>query len=147
MKKIFTVLVVALAMSLAFTGCASKKANAKGPKVYRVDIGSAIEGKIEVGEVAQKIDITDFFSDGKLPVAGDTVRVMWDLLSDSDIDTLYVSLGDDSAECILAEDVEADSAVFVVVNIPVKEDLTGDVYISLWSDSEAICEATYIDAK
>ena len=30
MKKIFTVLVMALAMSLAFTGCASKKAN-KGP--------------------------------------------------------------------------------------------------------------------
>ena len=147
MKKIFTVLVVALAMSLAFTGCASKKANAKGPKIYRVDIGSVIGGTIEVGEVAQEINITSLLPADKLPVAGDTVRVMWTLISDSDIDTLYVGLGDDAAEYVLAEDIAADEASYVVANIPVKEDLTGAVYIELWSDSEAVCETTYIDAK
>ena len=146
MKKIFTVLVMALAMSLAFTGCASKKANAKGPKIYRVDIGSAIGGTIEVGEVAQEINISSLLPADKLPVAGDTVRVMWTLVADSDIDTLYVNLGDD-AEYVLAEDIAADEASYVVANIPVKEDLTGNVYIELWSDSEAVCETTYIDAK
>ena len=147
MKKIFTVLVMALAMSLAFTGCASKKANAKGPKIYRIDIGSAISGTIEVGEVAQEINISDFFPADRLPVAGDTVRVMWTLTSDTDIDNLYVSLSGDKAQYVLAEEIEADEASYVVVNIPVKEDLTGTVYVSLWSDNEAICETTYIDAK
>ncbi|MBO4628808.1 MAG: hypothetical protein J5687_02535 [Treponema sp.] len=147
MKKIFTVLIVALAMSLAFTGCASKKANAKGPKIHRVDIGSAIGGTIEVGEVAQEINITTLLPADKLPAAGDTVRVMWTLVADSDIDTLYVKLVDDAGEYVLAEDIAADEASYVVANIPVKEDLTGNVYIELWSDSEAVCETTYIDAK
>ena len=148
MKKIFTVLVVALAMSLAFTGCASKKANAKGPKIHRVDIGSFIGGTIEVGEVTQEINITSFWPEDKLPVAGDTVRVMWTLISDTDIDKLYVSLADDDTEYVLAEDIAVDEASYVVTNIPVKEDLTGDVYIYLWSDGDnAVCETTYIDAK
>ena len=148
MKKIFTVLVVALAMSLAFTGCASKKANAKGPKIYRVDIGSAIGGTIEIGDVAEEINITSLLPADKLPAAGDTVRIMWTLISDSDIDNLYVSLADDETEYVLAEDIAADSASYVVANIPVKEDLTGDVYIYLWSDSDdAVCETTYVDAK
>ena len=147
MKKIFTVLVMALAMSLAFTGCASKKANAKGPKIYRVDIGSVIGGTIEVGEVAQEINISALFPEDKLPVAGDTIRVMWTLISDSDIDTLYVSLNDEAEEYELGVDIEADKASYVVVNIPVKEDLTDPVYIRLWSDSAAVCETTYIDAK
>ena len=147
MKKIFTVLVMALAMSLAFTGCASKKANAKGPKIYRVDIGSVIGGTIEVGEVAQEINISSLFPEDKLPVAGDTIRVMWTLISDADINTLYAGLLDAPAEYVFAEDLDADTACYVVVNIPVKEDLTGPVYISLWSDSEAVCETTYVDAK
>ena len=147
MKKIFTVLVVALAMSLAFTGCASKKANAKGPKIYRVDIGSVIGGTIEVGDVAEEINITALLPEGKLPAEGDTVRVMWTLVSDSDIDNLYVSLADDETEYSLAEDISADEANYVVVNIPVTEDLTGPVYLYLWSDGDAICETTYIDAK
>lgn len=143
MKKILTVLVMALAMSLAFTGCASKKANAKGPKIHRVDIGSVTSGTIEVGEVAQEINITPI-----LPVAaGDTVRVMWSLLADSDIDTLYVKLSDNDTEYKLAEDIAADEACYVVIDIPVKEELTGNVYLELWSDSEAVCETTYIDAK
>ena len=147
MKKIFTVLVVALAMSLAFTGCASKKANAKGPKIHRVDIGSVIGGTIEVGEVAEEINISSCFTGDKLPVAGDTVRLMWTVVADSDIDKLYVSLADDDTEYVLAEDIKADKARYVVVNIPVKEDLTGTVYAYLWSDDEAICETTEIDAK
>ena len=147
MKKIFTVLVVALAMSLAFTGCASKKANAKGPKIHRVDIGSAIGGTIEVGETAEEINITSLLPADKRPVAGDKIRVMWTLISDSDIDKLYVSLADDDSEYVLAEDIAAEEADYVVVNIPVKEDLTGNVYLKLWSDSEAVCETTYIDAK
>ena len=147
MKKIFTVLVMALAMSLAFTGCASKKANAKGPKIHRVDIGSATSGTIEVGEVAQEINITSLLPVDKLPAAGDKVRVMWTLVADSDIDTLYVKLGDDDTEYKLAEDIAADEACYVVIDIPVKEDLTGNVYLELWSDSEAVCETTYIDAK
>ncbi|MBO4640794.1 MAG: hypothetical protein J5710_13670 [Treponema sp.] len=147
MKKIFTVLVVALAMSLAFTGCASKKANAKGPKIYRVDIGSVIGGTIEVGQVAEEINITSLLPADKLPSAGETVRVMWTLKSDSDLDKLYVSLGEDETEYVFAEDISADEAKYVVMSIPVKEDLTGDVYLYLWSDDDAICETTYIDAK
>ena len=148
MKKIFTVLVVALAMSLAFTGCASKKANAKGPKIYRVDIGSAIGGAIEVGDVAEEINISSLLPADKLPKAGDTVRIMWTLISDADIDKLYVSLADDDTEYVFAEDIAADEPSFIVVNVPVKEDLTGDVYIYLWSDSDdAVCETTVIDAK
>ena len=145
MKKIFTVLVVALAMSLAFTGCASKKAKENGPKVYRVDIGSAIGGTIEVGEVAQEINISSLFPADKVPAVGDKIRVMWTLIPDADIGTIYVGLGDD--EYVLAKDLAADVATPVAVSIPVKEELPGTVYISLWSDSEAVCETTYIDAK
>ena len=146
MKKIFTVLVLAMAMCLAFTGCASKKAKEKGPKTYRIDIASVIGSSIDVGE-ENELNITSLFPADKLPVAGDTVRVMWTLISDSDIDTLYVSLNDDAEEYELGVDIEADKASFVVVNIPVKENLTDPVYIRLWSDSAAVCETTYIDAK
>ena len=146
MKKIFTVLVLAMAMCLAFTGCASKKAKEKGPKTYRIDIASVIGSSIDVGEENES-NITSLFPADKLPVAGDTVRVMWTLISDSDIDTLYVSLNDEAEEYELGVDIEADKASYVVVNIPVKEDLTGTVYIRLWSDSAAVCETTYIDAK
>ena len=146
MKKIFTVLVLAMAMCLAFTGCASKKAKEKGPKTYRIDIASVIGSSIDVGE-ENELNITSLFPADKLPVAGDTVRVMWTLISDSDIDTLYVSLNDEAEEYELGVDIEADKASFVVVNIPVKEDLTDPVYIRLWSDSAAVCETTYIDAK
>ena len=146
MKKIFTVLVLAMAMCLAFTGCASKKAKEKGPKTYRIDIASVIGSSIDVGE-ENELNITSLFPSDKLPVAGDTVRVMWTLISDSDIDTLYVSLNDEAEEYELGVDIEADKASYVVVNIPVKEDLTDPVYIRLWSDSAAVCETTYIDAK
>lgn len=146
MKKIFTVLVLAMAMCLAFTGCASKKAKEKGPKTYRIDIASVIGSSIDVGE-ENELNITSLFPADKLPVAGDTVRVMWTLISDSDIDTLYVSLNDDAEEYELGVDIEADKASYVVVNIPVKENLTDPVYIRLWSDSAAVCETTYIDAK
>ncbi|MBO7584033.1 MAG: hypothetical protein IKX70_05870 [Treponema sp.] len=146
MKKIFTVLVLAMAMCLAFTGCASKKAKEKGPKTYRIDIASVIGSSIDVGE-ENELNITSLFPADKLPVAGDTVRVMWTLISDSDIDTLYVSLNDEAEEYELGVDIEADKASYVVVNIPVKEDLTDPVYIRLWSDSAAVCETTYIDAK
>ena len=43
MKKILSFVVMALAMSLAFTSCASKKASEKGPATYRVDLGSAAD--------------------------------------------------------------------------------------------------------
>lgn len=146
MKKIFTVLVVALAMSLAFTGCASKKAKEKGPKVYRVDVGSVVSA-IEVSDVAEEINITSLFPADKLPVAGETVRLMWTVVADSDLDKLYVSLADDDTEYVLGEELKADKARYVVVNIPVKEDLTGTVYAYIWSDDSAICETTEIDAK
>lgn len=147
MKKIFTVLVLAMAMCLAFTGCASKKAKENGPKVYRVDIGSAIGGTIEVGEVAQEINISSLFPADKVPATGDKIRVIWTLIPDADVGTIYVSLGDDAEEYVLAKDLAADEARSVAVSIPVKEELPGTVYVTLWSDSEAVCETTYIDAK
>ena len=146
MKKIFTVLVMALAVSLAFTGCASKKAKENGPKIYRIDVGSVVGSSLDVGE-ENELNITSLFLSDKLPVAGETVRVMWTLTTDSDIDNLYVSLADDDTAYVLAKDVAANNAGFFAVNIPVEEDLTAPVYIKIWSDSKAVCETTYIDAK
>ncbi len=145
MKKIFTVLAVALAMGLAFTGCASKKAKENGPKVYRVDIGSATGGTLEIGEVAQEINISSLFPADKVPAVGDKIRVMWTFIADADVGTIYVSL--DGEEYVLAKDISANEARTVAVSIPVKEELPGTVYVSLWSDSDAICETTVIDAK
>ena len=59
MKKILSFVVMALAMSLAFTSCASKKANEKGPTTYRVDLGSAAD-VIEVGNKKQLINLFIF---------------------------------------------------------------------------------------
>ena len=146
MKKIFTVLVLALAMSFAFTGCASKKANQKGPKIYRVDIGSVLGSAVNVGEV-NTINVSSLFTNEKMPAAGDTVRVMWSFVSDSDIEKLYVSLAEDTKEYVLAQDVVAEEPKYYVVNIPVEEDLTGTFSVSFRGDSEAICETAYIDAK
>ena len=79
MKKIINVLILALAVSLAFTGCASKKAKEKGPKTYRIDIGSVIGSSLDVGEVTE-LNVSSLFPADKLPVAGDTVRVMWSMI-------------------------------------------------------------------
>lgn len=147
MKKIFTVLVVALAVSLAFTGCASKKAKEKGPKVYRVDIGSVLGGPIELSEEPKEINITSLFPREKLPVAGETVRVMWSLRSDVEVQKINVSLGEDSGEYILGENIPADKECYFAVNIPVKEDMTGSVYASVWTTEPAVLETSYLDAK
>lgn len=146
MKKIFTVLVLALAVSLSFTGCASKKAKEKGPKTYRIDIGSVVGSSLNVGEV-NELNVSSFFQADKLPVAGDTIRVMWSMVADSDIDNLYVSLAGDPVDYTLGSDISADQINFYAVNIPVEEDMTGPVYISVWSDSQAICATSYVDAK
>ena len=126
--------------------CASKKAKEKGPKTYRIDIGSVVASSLDVGE-ENEINISALFPADKLPEAGDTVRVMWTFIADSDIDNLYVTLADDSEEYTLGKDIVADEAGFYAVNIPVEEALTGPVYITVWSDGEAVCETTYIDAK
>ena len=72
---------------------------------------------------------------------------MWSMISDSDIDNLFVSLGDDPVDYTLGKDISAEQASFYAVNIPVEEDLTGPVYISVWSDCQAICATSYVDAK
>ena len=146
MKKIFTVLVLALAMSLVCTGCASKKKAADGPKLYRVDLGSAMS-TIELGEEEKVINVTALLPEGAAPVAGESVRVMWTFVSDEDIGTIYVSCGDNSDEYVLIEDVEAGKAVYAAKSIPIDLDVTGPLYVKLWSDTEAICEVSEIDAK
>ena len=147
MKKIFTVLVLALAVSLAFTGCASKKAkDSKGPKTYRVDLGSAMS-TIEIGEEVKAINVTTLLPEGAKPVAGDKVRVVWSFASDEDIGKIYVSCGDVSEDYVLIENVAAGEAVFAVQNIPLDIDVAGPLYVNIWSDTEAVCELTYVDAK
>ena len=147
MKKMFTVLVLALAMSLVCTGCASKKANAaKGPKTYRVDLGSAMS-TIEIGEEKNVINVTALLPEDAAITAGENVRVMWTFVSDEDIGKIYVSCGDNSDAYVLAEDVEAGKVVYVAKNIPIDLDVAGPVYIYVWSDTDAVCEVSYIDAK
>ena len=127
MKKIFTVLVLALAVSLAFTGCASKKAkDSKGPKTYRVDLGSAMS-TIEIGEEVKAINVTTLLPEGAKPVAGDKVRVVWSFASDEDIGKIYVSCGDVSEDYVLIENVAAGEAVFAV------QEQTGHNATAAWS--------------
>ncbi len=72
---------------------------------------------------------------------------MWSMVADSDIDNLYVSLAGDPDEYTLGSDISADQINFYAVNIPVEEDMTGPVYISVWSDSQAVCATSYADEK
>lgn len=147
MKKIFTVLVLTLAVSLAFTGCASKKVADKGPKVYRVEIGRILGGPVELNEEATAINISSFFENGNLPLAGEAIRVVWALTSEEAIDQINVSLGEDSEAVVLGKEIPAGKVVYVAANIPVKEDLTDSVYVNLWTNSPAICETAPYDEK
>ena len=147
MKKIFTVLVLALAVSLACTGCASKKAKeAKGPKMYRVDLSSAMS-TIELGTDAKVINVTSFLPEGAKPQAGEKVKVMWSAVSDKDIGAIYVSCGENSDEYTLIENVVANQPFYAAVNIPLELDVAGPLYVNIWSDTDAVCEVAYIDAK
>ena len=146
MKKIFTIFALAIAMCFVFTGCASKKAD-KGPKVYRVNIGTVLGGPVELSEEPTELNITSLFPNEKLPVAGETIRVMWSVRSDVDVQKIFVKLGEDSAEYLLGEDIVAENDCYIAVNIPVKEDITGPVYATIWSDAPALCTTSYIDAK
>ena len=147
MKKIFTVLVLALAASLAFTGCASKKANAsKGPKTYKIDLGSAMS-TIEIGEEEKVINVTSLLPEGAKPVAGERVRVMWTAVADADVGKIYVSCGDNSEDFLFIENVEENQPFYASAIIPLDLDVSGPLYIRIWSDTEAVCEVTYIDAK
>ena len=147
MKKIFNFVVLALAMSLAFTGCASKKAKeAKGPKIYRMDLGSAVS-TIAVGPEEQVINVSSLLPEGAKPVAGEKVRVMWSAMSDADVGAIYVSCGDNSEEFTFIENVEANQPFYAAVTIPLDLDVSGPLYVHIWSDTEAVCEVAYIDAK
>jgi hypothetical protein len=147
MKKIFTILTLALAMGFAFTGCASKKAKDNGPKIYRVDIGSILGGPIALSEEPTEINISSFFEYDTLPAAGETVRVMWSVYSDSEIDSINVNLGEASEDCVLGKEIPAEKVTYIVTNIPVKEDITGPVYATLWTDKPVTCETIYKDEK
>lgn len=154
MKKILSFVVMALAMSLAFTSCASKKANEKGPTTYRVDLGSAAD-VIEVGNKKQLINVSAQLSEK--PVAGDNVRISWTAYSDKDIGKIYVSCVDKTDDIkelnlseeavVLAEGVQADNAFWISVSVPLELDVDGDLCVYIWSDTEAVCTKTYIDAK
>ena len=147
MKKIFTVLVLAMAVSLAFTGCASKKAKAsKGPKTYRVDLGYAMS-TIEIGEEEKVINVTSLLPEGAKPLAGEVVKVMWTAVSNADIGTIYVSCGDNSEEYEFKKNVEQNVPFYASLSIPLDLDVAGPLYIHLWSDAPAVCEIAYIDAK
>ena len=87
------------------------------------------------------------FPGEKLPVAGETVRIMWPVFSESAVQKIYVSLGEDSGEYVLGENIPADKESFIAVNIPVKEDMTGPVYATVWSDTPTICSTSFADAK
>ena len=147
MKKIFTVLVLAMAASLAFTGCASKKAKeAKGPKIYRMDLGSAIS-TIAVGPEEQVINVTSLLPEGAKPVAGEKVRIIWSAVPDKDIGAIYISCGDNSEEFTFIENVEENQPFYAAASIPLDLDVAGPLYIHIWSDTEAVCEVAYFDAK
>lgn len=147
MKKIFTIFAIALAMSFAFTSCASKKAADKGPKVYRVNIGTVLGGPVEISEEPTEINISSCFDNTKIPEAGETIRVVWTLSSDVDIDQINVNLGDGSDGVVLGKEIPAGKIVYVAANIPVKEELTDSVYVNLWSTAPAVCETAPADEK
>ncbi len=146
MKKICTVFVLALAMGLVLTGCASKNKASKGPKTYRIDLGSAMS-TIELGEEENVINVSSLLPEGETPAAGEVVKVMWTFVADEDIGTIYVSCGDNSDDYILAQNIEAGESVYVTKSIPLDLDVVGPLYVTLWSDTESICEVSYIDAK
>lgn len=147
MKKIFSFVVMALAVSLAFTGCASKKAkDSKGPKTYRVDIGSVMS-TIEVGPQEQLINVTSLLPDGVSPVAGDSIRVLWSAVADTDVDAIYVACKDLSADYILIRDVKEGENFFAAESVALDLDASGPIYVRIWSDTEAVCEVSYADAK
>ena len=147
MKKIFTIFAIALAMSFAFTSCASKKAADKGPKVYRVNIGTVLGGPVEISEEPTEINISSCFDNTKIPEAGETIRVVWALSSDVDIDQINVNLGDGSDGVVLGKEIPAGKIVYVAANIPVKEELTDSVYVNLWTTAPAVCETAPADEK
>ena len=147
MKKIFTVLVLAMAMCLAFTGCASKKAkDSKGPKTYRVEIGSVVS-TIEISSEVQMINISSLLPEGAKPVAGDKIRVFWSVIADADMGNIYVSCGDNSDEYVFVENVTEDESYYAVKDIPIDLDVAGPVYVYLWSDKPGVCETFYVDEK
>ena len=147
MKKIIKVLIMALAVSLAFTGCASKKAkDAKGQKTYRVEIGSVVS-TIEIGKEVQMINVTSLLPEGAKPVAGDKIRVFWSVIADADMGNIYVSCGDNSDEYVLVEDVKEDESYYAVKDVPIDLDVAGPVYVYVWSDKPGICETFYVDEK
>ena len=147
MKKIVTIFAIALAMSFAFTSCASKKAADKGPKVYRVNIGTVLGGPVEISEEPTEINISSCFDNTKIPEAGETIRVVWALSSDVDIDQINVNLGDGSDGVVLGKEIPAGKIVYVAANIPVKEELTDSVYVNLWTTAPAVCETAPADEK
>lgn len=147
MKKIFTIFAMALAIGLAFTSCASKKAVDKGPKVYRVEIGRILGGPIELSEEPTQINISSCFENAKLPEAGETIRVVWTLNPDVDIDQMNVNLNDGSDDVVLGKELKAGKIVYVAANIPVEEDLTDSVYVNLWTNAPVICETAPYDEK
>ncbi len=147
MKKIFTIFAIALAMGFAFTSCASKKAADKGPKVYRVEIGRVLGGPIELSEEPTQINISSCFENAKLPEAGETIRVVWTLNPDVDINQMNVNLNDGSDDVVLGKELKAGKIVYVAANIPVEEDLTDSVYVNLWTNAPVICETAPYDEK
>lgn len=148
MKKIFNVFILALAMSLAFTGCASKKAKeSKGPKTYSVDLGSAVS-IIKLSDEAEALDVSGLIPEGAALVAGNNIKVRWTFVADADADAIYVSCGDNSDDYVLIENVKANEAYYRSVVIPLDLDVSGPLFVKLWSSSPVICESTYmVDAK
>ncbi|MBO4532720.1 MAG: hypothetical protein J5726_03385 [Treponema sp.] len=148
MKKIIKVFILALAMSLAFTGCASKKAKeSKGPKTYSVDLGSAVS-IIKLNEEGETLNVSGLIPEGAALVAGNNIKVRWTFVADADVDCIYVSCGDNSEDAILIKDVKANEAYYRSVVIPLDLDVSGPLMVKVWSSSEVICESTYmVDAK
>ena len=147
MKTIFNVLILALAMSLAFTGCASKKAkDYNGPKTYSVDLGSAVS-IIKLSEEGETINVSGLLPQEAALVEGNNIKVRWTFVADTDVDTIYVSCGDNSDDYVLINDVKANEAYYRSVVIPLDLDVSGPLFVKIWSDGSAICESTYIDAK
>lgn len=159
MKKIIRFVVMALALGLAFTSCASKnskKVDVAGPSVYKIYLDE-VAPVITVGESKKVLKVSDQLPVGKTPVAGDKVRVIWTAISDEDIGNIYISCVDNAdglkelnlsdSPVTLVEGVTAGNAFYSNVTITLDDDVEGELYVCLWSDTEATCEVSYIDAK
>ena len=147
MKKIFSLVVLALAMSLAFTGCASKKAeNEAGPKLYTLDLGNVVS-IVSIDEQKQLFNVSALFPNDVKFKAGDAVKVKWSFVTDADVGKVYISCGDNSEDYVFCEDVKANDAVYQYITMPLDLDVAGPLFNSIWSDTKAMCETTYIDAK